>query len=62
MLPELVQRLGRAGYNASIMAIVLVFTELRHYLPNRDNILVDTKFTNIRQLVLVTNRQDVEIG
>ena len=60
MLPELVQRLGRASRNASIMAIALVFVESRYCLPNGDNVLVDTEFANARQPVSVNNRPDMQ--
>ncbi len=59
ILPELIQHLGRAGRNVSIMAIALVFVESQHCLPIGDNALADTQFANVRQPVSVNNRQDV---
>ncbi len=60
MLPELIQRLGRARRDVNIMAIALVFVESRHCLPISDNALADTEFANARQPILVNNRQDVQ--
>ncbi len=60
MLPELVQRLGRAGRDIHINAVALVFVESRHCLQISDNNLVNTQFANAKQPVLVNNRQDVQ--
>lgn len=60
ILLELVQRLGCAGHNVSIMAIALVFVDLQFCLPNGNNVLVDTEFANARQSVLVNHRRDVQ--
>lgn len=45
ILPELDQRLGRAGCNISIMAIAVVFVKLQQILLI-DGDLVDTDFIN----------------
>ena len=46
-LLELVHWLDCTSCNTSIIAIILVLVELQHYLPNGNNVLVDTKFVNV---------------
>lgn len=58
MLPEIVQQLGHVSCDIRIMAIVMVFVELRHILPTDGGMLVDTKFANARKPVWLDNRKD----
>lgn len=60
MLPELVQQLGHAKCNIGINTVMLVFVKSRYCLPIRNNDLADTQFANIKQLVLVNNKQNVQ--
>lgn len=57
ILPKVIQQLDCTGRNVNLIAIAFVFVELQHYLLNDNNILVDTEFANVRQLILVNNSQ-----
>lgn len=55
ILPELIQQLGYAGYNISIMTLAIVFVKLQHVLPMDSDLLIDTKFANASKLVQLDN-------
>ena len=57
ILPEVIQQLDCTSCNVNLIAIAFVFVELQYYLLNNNNVLVDTKFANVRQLISVNNRQ-----
>lgn len=54
ILPELVQRLGLAGCNTSIMAMAIVFVESQYVLPI-DSDLVGTDFINASKPIQLHN-------